>query len=533
MKRSVLSGCFLLVGLILSALPSSAAGESGFSAEEFLAPQAVAETVGVRRDASEKHVAMLALQERLAAARVEAALASPYRVALTEPERQRIDVGGSAERRYLVGISSPAGLAVDLEPGRIAGSLAAPVGPGVARGIGDRDLVWTAAFEATGATALRLHISGLDLPRGAALYVYNLAGQAFGPYRGRGPLGNGELYTHTVAGERLLLQLDAEAGDAPIRFRVEEVGVMGQRFLPARFGPSVVLFDSVEVAASNLCSYNADCVVNAACGTTPSFMNPARDAIATILFQSGASYYICTGGLIADMVPSSTIPFFLTANHCISSGNEAASVETYFDYETSCSGPNCTQPYDNTGDTVGATLRNASSSDDHSLLQLSANPASADGVQTYLGWTSTAVANSNNTPLYRISHPSGAPQAYSAQHVDTSKGTCGTLPRGRYIYSTDALGATEGGSSGSPVVNGALQIVGQLYGACGFNLDDVCDADSNATVDGAFANAYPSLAPFLNPGGGGSCSPPGASCTANNQCCSNNCKGKPGQKTCK
>jgi len=37
----------------------------------------------------------------------------------------------------------------------------------------------------------------------------------------------------------------------------------------------------------------------------------------------------------------------------------------------------------------------------------------------------------------------------------------------------------------------------------------------------------------LNEGGGGGCSPPGTSCTSNSSCCSNSCKGKPGQKTCR
>jgi len=36
----------------------------------------------------------------------------------------------------------------------------------------------------------------------------------------------------------------------------------------------------------------------------------------------------------------------------------------------------------------------------------------------------------------------------------------------------------------------------------------------------------------LNEGGGG-CSSAGASCTSNSQCCSNSCKGKPGNKTCR
>lgn len=207
-------------------------------------------------------------------------------------------------------------------------------------------------------------------------------------------------------------------------------------------------------------------------------------------------------------------------------------METYFDYQTTCSNPNCTQPYNNTGDTVGATIKATGSTSDYSLLQLSSTPATPDGVAAYLGWLSTPVANTNNLALYRISHPQGSPQAYTEGVVDTSKPTCRTLARGNFVYSRDTLGATEGGSSGSPVVNGSGQIVGQLYGACGTNLNDVCDSANNATVDGAFAASYPNLAAFLSPGGG-SCSPEGASCTTNSQCCSNSCKGQPGNKTCK
>ena len=154
------------------------------------------------------------------------------------------------------------------------------------------------------------------------------------------------------------------------------------------------------------------------------------------------------------------------------------------------------------GDTVGATLKAGSSNTDVTLLQLASAPTTADGVATYLGYLTTAVANTNNLALYRISHPAGSPQAYTEGVVDTTKGTCRTLPRGNFIYSRDTVGATEGGSSGSPVVNGSGQIVGQLYGACGTNVNNSCDAAANATVDGAFAASYPLLAPFLNPGSG-------------------------------
>ena len=92
--------------------------------------------------------------------------------------------------------------------------------------------------------------------------------------------------------------------------------------------------------------------------------------------------------------------------------------------------------------------------------------------------------------------------------MNTNKGTCRRLNRGTYIYSSDVTGATEGGSSGSPVVNSSGQIVGQLYGACGTNVGDVCDSAANSTVDGAFAAYFNNVSSFLA-GGGGSCTPAG------------------------
>jgi hypothetical protein len=146
--------------------------------------------------------------------------------------------------------------------------------------------------------------------------------------------------------------------------------------------------------------------------------------------------------------------------------------------------------------------------------------------------------------------------------------TCKSWPRGDRIYSRDTVGATEGGSSGSPVVNDSIQIVGQLSGACGTNLNDVCDAQNNATVDGAFAAYFDQVSPWLDqtPDGGGctitqnpevSCSDgadndcdglidgndpdcggggtgqPGDSCMVDSDCASNSCsKGKPSTRVC-
>jgi hypothetical protein len=122
-----------------------------------------------------------------------------------------------------------------------------------------------------------------------------------------------------------------------------------------------------------------------------------------------------------------------------------------------------------------------------------------------LGWDATDIAFADGVDLYRISHPSAAPQAYSTHTVDTSYGTCSSWPRGSWIYSRDTYGATEGGSSGSPVVDGDGEVVGQLSGGCGTNINDTCDWQSNATVDGSFASYYNEISGFL--GGGGGCTP--------------------------
>lgn len=524
MKRTI-----CLIALLLVAVP-------GFADSDFLqmpGTSVEAEVVGTPRDPGARAAEMQELQQRLAAARVEEAQKQAVVIRLTDSERNQIDNLDRIEKKWQVGISRKLAGAEASSVGR-----AAFLGTGAARNTSD-GFVWTKVVKVPGATALRLRLTGVDLPAGNELYVYNMAGQAFGPYSGRGPNGDGVLYTNTVFGEQILLQLHSTNAERAPRLNVAEVGIMGARFAVPRYGEkSPFELDGMKgyaAQASNLCAINADCIVNAACQSS-SVVNTVKDAVASILFQSGSSFFICTGGLIADTVTTSVVPLFLTANHCISSSGEAASVETYFDYETTCSNPNCTQPYNNVGETVGSTIKASSSNSDVTLLQLSSAPSSPDGVVAYLGWLSTPVANTNNLALYRISHPRGSPQAYSEGRVDTSKGTCRTLPRGDFIYSTDTVGGTEGGSSGSPVVNGSSQIVGQLFGACGTNVNDSCDSASNATVDGAFAASFPLLQPFLQPGGGGGgCTllPAGAPCTSNGQCCSNSCKGKPGAKTCK
>ena len=337
-------------------------------------------------------------------------------------------------------------------------------------------LTWTTRIDVENTGMVRFHLTDLRLTNGAQLYLYNSAGEVRGPYEGDAQ----SLWTHSIPGNDLYLQIEIPFKEKTnrnnIRFTISEVVL-------------------VEPSPQGLCAYNASCIQDASCFNSSDWaaIEQARKAIAHILFAEGSSYYICTGGLVNDTVEGTYIPYVLTANHCISTQAVADTLETFFNYVTAYCGASC--PTRGSRSTIEATLLNTSTSDDHTLLRLKQNPPAGS---LMLGWTTDDIANSTQT-IYRLSHPKGAPQAYSKHVVTPSSFTCSSLPRGAFIYSQDQLGATEGGSSGSPVLNAAGLIVGQLYGSCGYNLGNVCDSTNNRTVDGAFKNYYPSVQPWLNP----------------------------------
>lgn len=529
MKRNLSWISMAVVAIAMVVVAPAEAASAGISQAN---PVAEAVMVTHPDGFTARKAAVQSLHQQLVEREVAAAEARALVVEIPSDTAERIGAPAPAVGRLLVGAALPVQTPIDLHGARWLGERTSVREFGALRGSRDGGFVWSGLVNAPGASAVRLHFRGLDLPEGAALYVYGADGQAAGPYTGRGPLGDGELHTNTIFGDQVRLQLRQEGRPArlPRGLVLESVGYMGPRFLKALIPAEGA---SPGLAPRAFCSYNEVCVENAAC-VSSSAVATARQAVASILFQDGNSFFICTGGLLADTAGSQT-PFFLTANHCVSSSTVASTVETYFDYVTTCSNPDCTQPYSNIGETVGATILSTSSNTDHTLMQLSSNPVTPDGTVAYLGWNSTAVADTNGFNLFRISHPSGAPQAYSEHSVDTGAPTCRTLPRGDFIYSRDTFGATEGGSSGSPVVDGNGDVVGQLFGACGFNVGDVCDSENNATVDGAFAAYFGSVAEFLDPdgGGGGTCSAKGASCTSDSECCSNKCRGRSGAKSCK
>jgi lysyl endopeptidase len=405
----------------------------------------------------------------------------------------------SGVHKVRIGLVKPVGVKVDfgdLAPGSLVSA--------ASQAAADGGYVWTAAAESKDAAALRVHFTHFSLPENAALYIYNMNGEAFGPYTGHGPGNDGDFWSHTVSGPVAYIQVRhfgpaVQENLQAAHFVIEGIGHIGPKFPVPSLQKSPEERENGDISRTlEHCSYNAPCIEDASCYSGGP-IDDAKFAIAYMEWISGAWIYSCTGGLLADTNVTTYVPYLLTANHCLSKSKDAVSLECYFFYWTPyCGGCDATTgPFPRT---LGAEVLSTNETGDYTLLLLWEPPPAGS---FFLGWTTQEVAFSHGTQLFRISHPLGAPQAYSQHVVDTTAPTCSGWPRGDWIYSRNVIGGTEAGSNGAPVMLLNGQVVGQLTGICGYNIYDPCDYENNATVDGAFASYYMEVMSWLAPNGEG------------------------------
>ena len=373
----------------------------------------------------------------------------------------------------------------------------ARVAGGSFRFTADGGFSWAISVGSKDAHAIRVHVKNFSLPVNAEMFFFDTVDEAYGPYTGLGRNGTGEFWTDSIrsdSGVILIRQIGPATPDelASISFTIDRIGHIGNGHpAPDPRGHS-------WTHGGDMCGFNGNppCVEDANCGSVA----PAnQSAIAKMEWIKGAFIFTCTGGAIADTDGSTQRNLFLTANHCLKGAKDAAALETFFEYTTSSCEGDCPEEFP-PPHTSGATILATGRDGDFTLLELNQDPPAGT---TFLGWNNSPIAFTNGAALARVSNPNYGPQVFSTHDVDTGAGTCNSLPRGEFIYSMDTFGGTDGGSSGSPVVNSSGEIVGQLFGACGTNVNDPCDSGSNATVDGALAFYYDDVAEFLDPQGGG------------------------------
>jgi hypothetical protein len=358
--------------------------------------------------------------------------------------------------------------------------------------------IWGASVEVAEAYRLRLHLEGVDLPAGTRLWVYGDDGEtvAFGPELAR----DGSLWTPSVGGPTIHLEVELprSASGAKTGFRVDRV----LQLFPLDADGAPVL--------GALAPKVGECLIDVSCVSPAKFpvVDQASKAVAQLEFVSGFSSFLCTGGLLnlADGAPVGLAPPFLTANHCISTQSEAATLEAFWDFRSST----CDGAVPSRGSlprTNGSSLLVTSAETDFTLLGL-ALPSG----RVLLGWDATVPVQPKDTILHRLSHPvpgfSILAQRYTRYRVkgEQEKISCdlgaGDPPANdltKFHHTVFLEGGTFGGSSGAPLMTGQGQVVGQLLGACGPNTEDGCSM-ANDELDGNFYSSYDTAAPFLGAG---------------------------------
>ena len=334
----------------------------------------------------------------------------------------------------------------------------------------DGGAAWTAEIESPGALGVRVHFTRALLPPGVSLVVYDAdePSEAYGPFTAAGPLGTGEFWAPTVFGDRVAVEVRvaADAVGSPL---VVVADAVQHIYAPRTAEP-------VPAGTAGGPKSAGSCEIDVQCSST--YASSAAHGVARISFVSGGSTYDCSGALLNDNDPTTSTPWFLTANHCVSTEAEANTVQFYWDYyASSCGG--FAPSLQSVPQSFGATLAATSSTTDVTLLKITGSVPSG---RTMLGWTSSS--SFSGASVVSLHHPSGDIMKISA-------GSISGLQTDFYdvVWSS---GVTEPGSSGSPLFDSSQQVIGQLWGG-----GSSCSSPSSTDMYGRFDQSYPLLKPYI------------------------------------
>jgi len=209
------------------------------------------------------------------------------------------------------------------------------------------------------------------------------------------------------------------------------------------------------------------CNVNVACPEGDEW----RDQIRSVAMYTYSGSKQCTGVLVNNTAEDDT-PYFLTANHCVSSPSQVASMIIYWNYQSST----CGGTYGSKGQwQSGAILRATYSDSDFTLVQLDDEPSMVFDVY-YAGWDRSDTAPAGAVTIH---HPNGDMKKISFENnpLSVTSYLGSTSPGdGTHLRVVDwDLGTTESGSSGSPLFGPDKQVVGQLHGGYASCYNDESD----------------------------------------------------------
>jgi hypothetical protein len=303
----------------------------------------------------------------------------------------------------------------------------APDRAGTWEELADGSQIWRLRIASPGALSINLGFSEFDIPSGAALWIYDPDGASVqGPYTAADRNAVGGLWTAVVLGEEIVVELFMPLGGRE-QARVL-IGVVNHGY---RF------FGEGRAAANKQGSCNIDVICPEG--------DPWRRQIRSVARISISGTHACTGQLLNNTAQDDT-PYFLTAEHCVGSESEAASVVAYWNYES----PECgllaggSLSQNQSGATLRATGAWITSSD-FALIELDETPHPSFNVY-YAGWDATGTTPQGAVGIH---HPRADEKAISFDYDPLTP--VDYYGSGQHQWQVGAWeeGTTEGGSSGS------------------------------------------------------------------------------------
>jgi hypothetical protein len=352
-----------------------------------------------------------------------------------------------------------------------------------------------------GAYGVRLGVEMNQLPGSALLRVY---------------AQNNRAGSYEIAGQRILqvLQANLDAGDSstdgrtwwtpdtggdevtleielPPGIAADTLRIAIPRVMHVHENLSLPLESEMQFSAQ--LNESLSCQLDSTCYDEYSAQ---RNAVARMLYIKDGRGYVCTGTLLNDTAGSGT-PYFVTANHCISSQTVASTLETSWFYRT----PSCNSRTLSSGNKVlrnGATLLYATATYDGALMRLNDTPPAG---AVFSGWTTQTLTN--GASIVGIHHPRGDLQKISFGTVygsvacepsgeGTMRCTNDSEGSGGFNLVTWNKGLTQPGSSGS-----GLFLQGRLAGTLYGGDDQTCTASGGTSIYGRFDLLFPALQKWL------------------------------------
>ncbi|MCE5206157.1 MAG: trypsin-like serine protease [Porphyromonadaceae bacterium] len=316
--------------------------------------------------------------------------------------------------------------------------------------------VWRVGIRSKGAYSLNILFSKFRLPAGAKLFVYNAdQTEILGSFTQENNTELNLLPLQPIGGEELIVEYQEPlladfAGEI-------EIGEINHDY--------VGIFRAGEPRdPANMCHPNLICY--------PEDVLPGSGVVALII--NGTTY--CTGSLINNTADDGT-PYLITATHCLNNNYSAAfladrkydliagRIVAFFNYNSPVCGTDIRGPLQMTMASADSVL--ISERHDISLLKLKQTP-SKEYQPYYLGWNAES---SPSAPFHGLHHPNGGIKKVAIEEGSLGMGSFNDSgidftwePGSFWVVKDWETASTEGGSSGSPLLDREKRIVGTLTG---------------------------------------------------------------------